>query len=152
MWRFPARTAVPCWPPAAASDYFETYGLQLWEFDILATLLRSGPPYRLTPGALSRSSMITSGAVTNRIQRLVAKGLVTRETDPTNLRSVWITLTDEGRELVGSIMAGHVENEARLLNALTADEQRQLADLLRKLLIHLGDLPPEPPPPGERPT
>jgi DNA-binding MarR family transcriptional regulator len=87
--------------------------------------------------------MITSGAMTNRIQRLVAKGLVNRETDPANLRSVLITLTDRGRELVGQALSDHVDNEARLLDSLSPDDQEHLAGLLRKLLTDLGDLPPD---------
>lgn len=121
------------------SDRLSAHGLQLWEFDILATLLRSGPPYRLSAGALVGASMVTSGAITNRIDRLVARGLVSRETDPDNRRSVRITLTDAGRELVDTALTDHVANESELLSGLTATEQAQLAGLLRKLLVHLGD-------------
>lgn len=120
-------------------DRLAAHGLQLWEFDILATLLRSGPPYRLSAGALVGASMVTSGAITNRIDRLVARGLVDRETDPDNRRSVRITLTDAGRELVDAALTDHVANETDLLSGLTEKEQTQLADLLRKLLVHLGD-------------
>lgn len=123
------------------SDRLAAHGLQLWEFDILATLLRSGPPYRLSAGALVGASMVTSGAITNRIDRLVARGLVSRETDPDNRRSVRITLTDAGRELVDTALADHVANESDLLAGLTPKEQTQLAGLLRKLLVHLGDRP-----------
>lgn len=124
------------------SEYFVGHGLQLWEFDILSTLLRSGPPYRLTAGALGLASMISSGAVTNRIDRLVARNLVTRETDPANRRSVVITLTASGHDLVSRALPGHIGNENRLLSALTPPEQQQLASLLRTLLTALGDLPP----------
>lgn len=124
------------------TGHFAERGLQLWEFDILATLLRSGPPYRLTAGALVGSSMVTSGAVTNRIDRLVARGLVTRETDPENRRSVLITLTGDGRAQAGAALGDHVAHETELLSSLTPREQRQLATLLRKLLIGLGDEPP----------
>lgn len=86
--------------------------------------------------------MVTSGAMTNRIHRLVGKGLVHRETDPSNLRGVLISLTDSGRALVGRILGGHVDNETRLLAPLTSQEQEHLADLLRKLLMGLGDTPP----------
>ncbi|WP_052848737.1 MarR family winged helix-turn-helix transcriptional regulator [Streptomyces avicenniae] len=123
-------------------DYFATRGLQVWEFDILATLLRAGPPYRLSAGALSRASMVTSGAVTHRIDRLVARGLATRDPDPDSRRSILVGLTDEGRALVSGTLTGHVENETRLLAALTPAERDQLAGLLRKLLVGLGDLPP----------
>ncbi len=119
--------------------FFAGHGLQPGEFDILATLRRAGAPHRLTAGALADSSMVTSGAITNRIDRLVAKGYVTRETDPQNRRSVLITLTGAGRELVGAVVAEHLENERRLLSPLTAAQQDQLATLLRRLLAGLGD-------------
>lgn len=125
------------------SENFARHGLQLWEFDILGTLRRSGPPYRLTAGALSDSSMVTSGAITNRIDRLVAKGLVTRETDPGNRRSVVITLTESGWALIEDVVVHHVTFEERLLACLNAEEQQQLATLLRTLLVGLGDVPPQ---------
>jgi DNA-binding MarR family transcriptional regulator len=121
---------------------FATYDLQLWEFDILGTLLRSGPPYQLTAGQLLESSMVTSGAITNRIDRLVARELVTREVDPRNRRSVLITLTERGRELIDPVVTSHVDLEATLLGELSDTEQERLAGLLRKLLINLGDRSP----------
>ncbi|GAA1237190.1 MarR family transcriptional regulator [Prauserella halophila] len=126
----------------ALRDHFAAHDLQQWEFDVLATLRRSGAPYRLTAGQLLDSSMVTSGAITNRIDRLVGKGLVTREVDPANRRSVLITLTEPGRTLVDSVVVDHVELEATLLGGLDPREQEQLADLLRRLLIGLGDHPP----------
>lgn len=126
------------------SENFARYDLQLWEFDILATLRRSGPPYRLTAGALSASSMVTSGAITNRIDRLVARGLVTRETDPENRRSVVITLTESAWALIDNLLVHHLAHEESVLACLSADEQQQLATLLRTLLIGLGDVPPQP--------
>ncbi|MGX2993682.1 MarR family winged helix-turn-helix transcriptional regulator [Streptomyces sp. JNUCC 64] len=123
------------------SDQFATHGLQLGEFDILATLLRSGPPYRLTAGALSEASMITSGAMTNRLNRLVAKELVTRETDPDNRRSLLVTLTPEGHRLAGTALTGHLATEEELLDHLDGEERELLAGLLRKLLTGLGDVP-----------
>lgn len=120
--------------------FFAGHGLQPGEFDILATLRRAGAPHRLSAGALADSSMVTSGAITNRIDRLVAKGYVTRETDPENRRSVLITLTDAGRELVDDVAGAHLENERRLLEPLTAAQQEQLAGLLRRLLAGLGDV------------
>ncbi len=123
----------------ALREHFATHDLQRYEFDILATLRRAGHPFRLTPGALIETSMVTSGAITNRIDRLAARGLVTRETDPDNRRSVLITLTARGRELVDEVVASHVANEVRLLESLNPREQEQLAELLRKLLLGLGD-------------
>lgn len=120
-------------------DNFAAHDMHLWEFDVLATLRRAGPPYQLTAGALVETSMVTSGAITNRIDHLIARGWVTRETDPANRRSVLITLTDPGRELVDSVVDDHVNFESKLLTPLGAGEQGRLADLLRKLLIGLGD-------------
>ncbi|MGH3830547.1 MAG: MarR family winged helix-turn-helix transcriptional regulator [Pseudonocardiaceae bacterium] len=124
-------------------DHFASHNLQLWEFDILATLRRTGQPYRLTAGALVDASMVTSGAITNRIDRLTARGLVTRETDPASRRSVLITLTDSGRQLVDGIVVDHVHLETTLLTTLSPGEQERLAALLRKLLTGLGDALPQ---------
>ncbi|NED95116.1 MarR family transcriptional regulator [Phytoactinopolyspora alkaliphila] len=122
-------------------EIFDRHGLQTWEFDILATLRRSGRPYQLTAGGLVASAMVTSGAITNRIDRLVARGLVTRVTDPNNRRSVLITLTDQGLDLVNEAVERHVANEHRLLSVFTQAEQDELAGLLRTLLESLGDTP-----------
>jgi DNA-binding MarR family transcriptional regulator len=126
-------------------DHFATHDLQLWEFDILGTLSRSGHPHQLTAGQLVESSMVTSGAITNRIDRLVAKELVTREVDPLNRRSVLITLTERGRELIDGIVVDHVALEAKLLSKLSGPDQEHLAGLLRRLLISLGDYSPDNP-------
>ncbi|MGC0418034.1 MarR family winged helix-turn-helix transcriptional regulator [Embleya sp. AB8] len=136
-------------------DQFATHDLQLWEFDILGTLRRSGHPYQLTAKQLVESAMVTSGAITNRIDRLVARELVTREVDPLNRRSVLITLNDRGRELIDGVVVDHVDLEARLLAKLSGDEREQLAGLLRKLLTTLGDHSPgnplSPQPAGPKP-
>lgn len=126
-------------------DNFAAHGLQIWEFDMLGTLRRSGHPYQLTAGQLVASSMVTSGAITNRIDRLVARELVTRELDPNNRRSMLITLTDSGRELIDEVLVHHVDKEARLLGRLSGGEQEQLAGLLRDLLTSLGDRAPDNP-------
>ncbi|TDE44785.1 MarR family transcriptional regulator [Nonomuraea mesophila] len=120
---------------------FARHDLQPWEFDILATLRRSGPPYRMTAGALGGASMVTSGAITNRIDHLVSRGLVTRETDPDNRRSVLITLTDAGLDVIDRAVTDHVSGQAESLAALSPGEQDQLAALLRKLLLSHGDTP-----------
>lgn len=109
------------------------------EFDLLAALRRAGSPYRLTVGAMLASTMVTSGAITNRLNRLVAKGFVTRETDPNNRRSVVVTLTKPGLATVNGSLVSHVENERNLLASLSDDEQAQMISLLRKLLRGLGD-------------
>lgn len=130
------------------AEEFAAHGLQPGEFDLLATLRRSGPPHRLTPGQLVGSAMVTSGAITNRLDRLVAKDLVTRATDPNNRRSVLITLTPAGLRLVDEVVVHHLARERRLLAPLDDADQRQLADLLRRLLEGLGDVPDDPAPEG----
>jgi DNA-binding MarR family transcriptional regulator len=121
------------------NEVLEQHGLAPGEFDLLATLRRTGAPFQLTPGALVASSMVTSGAVTARLDRLVDKGLVTREVDPGNRRSVIVTLTRTGRRLVDRVVELHVANEDRLLAPLSARDRERLAGLLRTLLVGLGD-------------
>ncbi|WP_067813044.1 MarR family winged helix-turn-helix transcriptional regulator [Actinomadura kijaniata] len=120
-------------------DFFAGYGLERWEFDVLATLRRSGPPYELTAGALNRAAMVTSGAITNRIDRLAARGLVERVPDEEDRRSVRVRLTDEGRAMVDEILEPHVANEKRLLATLAPRERDLLTGLLRGLLESLDD-------------
>ncbi|WP_237565386.1 MarR family winged helix-turn-helix transcriptional regulator [Ornithinimicrobium cavernae] len=121
-------------------EYFAAHGLQHGQFDVLATLRRSGRPFTLTPGALADSTMLSQAAMTNRLTRLEAKGLIDRRTDPTNRRSVLVSLTDDGLALVDRIVEGHLENERRLLDPLTAAEQARLAALLEKWLAGSGDV------------
>lgn len=112
---------------------FGRFCLDRGEFDVQATLLRAGQPYRLTPGALAESMMVTSGAVTKRVDRLERVGLLVREPDPRDRRGVLVKLTSEGLELINQAVEQHLENEERLLPALTHREREQLARLLRKL-------------------
>lgn len=120
-------------------EFFAGHGLENWEFDVLATLRRSGAPYELTAGALLRTSMVTSGAITNRIDRLEARGLVERVRDAGDRRSVRIRLTGAGLALVDEVVGLHARNEARLLAGLDPAERERLADTLRTLLESLGD-------------
>ncbi|PTY37868.1 MarR family transcriptional regulator [Saccharospirillum sp. MSK14-1] len=126
---------------SSLSKHFAEHGLQSHEFDILATLRRSGAPYRLTAGQLTDAAMVTSGAITNRIDRLVDKGWVTRETDPNNRRSVRITLSKAGLDKVDRVLERHAAREAELLAGLSEPQQAELAHLLRTLLVSLGDEP-----------
>jgi DNA-binding MarR family transcriptional regulator len=116
---------------------FAQHGLTGGDFDVLATLRRSGAPYRLTPGALSRSTMITTGGMTKRLDRLETSGLIRREPDPRDRRGKLIVLTDGGRALVDGAVEAHLRNEERLLADLPAAKRKQLAALLRDLLIVL---------------
>ncbi len=121
------------------SDHMHTHDLEAWEFDVLATLWRTGHPHTLTPKDLAATSMVGSSALTNRVDRLVSRNLVTRQVDPDNRRRLLITLTAEGHALVDSVVVSHVENERRLLSGLQEDECETLNTLLRKLLLGLGD-------------
>lgn len=117
----------------------EASGLQSESYDVLASLRRSGPPHQLSPTDLYREMMLTSGAMTNRIDRLEEGGLVARRADPDDRRGTLVRLTPKGKTLVDNATTKHVANEERLLSALTVREQQQLSELLRKLLIALGD-------------
>ncbi|KAB2349677.1 MarR family winged helix-turn-helix transcriptional regulator [Actinomadura rudentiformis] len=118
---------------------FSEFGLQMGEFDVLGTLRRAGPPDGMTAGALARHSMKTAGAITNRLDRLVAKGYVTRDVDPANRRTVIVALTPAGRELIDRAVAAHLDNSRRILAALDQHQQDDLAATLRTLLLSLGD-------------
>ncbi|MFI7677084.1 MarR family winged helix-turn-helix transcriptional regulator [Actinophytocola sp. NPDC049390] len=114
---------------------FAEHDLDRPSFDVLATLRRNDRP--LTPAELMRSSMITSGAVTQRVDRLAARGLVARTPSPTDGRVVHVSLTDEGRALIDRALPDHVANEHRILAALTEEDRDALADVLRRLLTSL---------------
>lgn len=113
---------------------FARFGLQPGEFDVLATLRRSGKPYALTPTALYEDAMISSGSMTHRIDRLEAAGLVKRSADPTDGRATRVMLTRQGVKLIDEAVGAHVQNQAEVLAALDAKEQAQLSALLAKLL------------------
>ena len=115
---------------------YARFGLQEGDFDVLATLRRHGDR-RLTPGELTRATMVTTGGMTKRLDRLEAKGWIRRDDHPRDRRGKEIVLTDEGRELIDRAFPAHLENEARLLAALAPEQRDQLADLLRQLLLSL---------------
>lgn len=112
-------------------------GLELGWYDVLATLRRSGPPYRLRPSEFTGALMLTSSGTTKRLDRLEQAGLVARTPDPHDRRGTLITLTAAGRELVDAASEAHIANEHRLLGALSEAERQRLGDLLRKLLLGL---------------
>lgn len=115
---------------------FARHDLESWEFDVLATLVRNGAPYQLTPGQLLDSMMITSGAMTNRIDRLELRGFVKRTKSPTDGRQVLVGLTKKGVEKVDSALVDHVANERAIVDVLTPVQHDRLVDLLR--CLHLG--------------
>ena len=122
---------------AAIEARLGEHGLSRGEFDVLATLRRGGEPYTLAPTALARWMMLSSAAMTNRIDRLEAAGLVERRPDPGDRRGVLVALTPDGKRVVDAAVADHVENERQLLEPLTAEDQQTLNALLRKLLLGL---------------
>lgn len=110
------------------------HGLNSASFDVLATLRRSGPPYRLSPGDLVATTMVSSGTMTNRLDQLEKAGLIERSHNPDDRRGVIIALTAKGFTLVDEAVSAHVENEHRLIQSLDAQERAALGGLLRKFL------------------
>lgn len=117
---------------------FAQAGLSDGDFDVLASLRRSGAPYALTPGELAATTMVTSGAVTKRVDRLEAQGYVSRTVASDDGRSRTIALTPEGKALIDGLFPRHVDNERRLLVGLSAAERDELARLLEKWGRSLG--------------
>jgi DNA-binding MarR family transcriptional regulator len=116
---------------------YREHGLEPGWHDVLATLRRSGAPYRLRPTDVAQSVMVTSSGMTKRLDRLEEAGLIARTPDPEDRRGTLISLTPAGIERIDRTMEDHLANEARLLGALTDAERGRLADLLRKLQLGL---------------
>jgi DNA-binding MarR family transcriptional regulator len=112
-----------------------SFGLNRESWDILASLRRSGPPYTLSPTELYRGLMRTSGAITNRLSRLENEGLISRVKHSGDRRAMLVQLTPKGLSLTNDVAPAHLNNERKLVSALTLEEQKQLANLLRKLLL-----------------
>ncbi|MDA2805964.1 MarR family winged helix-turn-helix transcriptional regulator [Nocardiopsis suaedae] len=123
----------------ARRTVFTDHGLEPWEFDVLAELRRSGAPYELSPGRLLRATLVTSGTMTNRIDRLAAAGLVRRRPDPADKRGVLVRLTDEGRERVDAALEALLGYEESILEPMPSGERTALAALLRSLLSPLDE-------------
>lgn len=113
---------------------FARHGIDRGEFDVISTLRRSGPPYRLTPTDMYASLMISSGGLTHRLIRLEKAGLVRREKSPADGRSVLVALTDEGKDLAERAFRSDMANEREFLHHLDGEERDRLAALLRKLV------------------
>jgi DNA-binding MarR family transcriptional regulator len=118
----------------ARGSAFAEHDLEGWGFDVLSALRRSGAPYQLSPGQLVAQTLVTSGTMTNRVDRLAARGLVSRGPDPKDRRGVKVTLTPAGRAVVDAAMSDLLDRERILLNELPAAERDHLAILLRRLL------------------
>lgn len=114
---------------------FAEHGVEGWEFDVLSALRRAGAPYELTPGRLIAETLVSSGTMTNRIDRMVAHGLVVRATDAADRRVVKVRLTEEGRRRVDAAMSQLLASERELLAALAEDETQELSQALRTILL-----------------
>jgi DNA-binding MarR family transcriptional regulator len=119
----------------ARRDAFTEASVESWEFDVLAALRRAGAPYELSPGRLLRETLVTSGTMTNRVDRLAARGLVERLPDPHDRRGVLVRLTPEGRTAVDLAFERLLEAEQTFLAALPEKDRGRLAALLRTLLV-----------------
>lgn len=123
------------------AENFARHGIEAWMYDVLATLRRSGEPYEMTAGDLGGQTMITTGAMTNRIDRLEGRGLVERDTAADDRRKVIVRLMPAGLALVDEIAPGHLDVERQILSPLTDRQRSQLIDILRSLLLGLDDRP-----------
>lgn len=113
---------------------FTSHQLESWEFDVLAALRRSGAPYALSPGQLAAQTLVTSGTITNRVDRLEARGLVRREPDPNDRRGVRVLLTADGQARVDGAIADLLDSEREILSGITSEESAMLARVLRQLM------------------
>jgi DNA-binding MarR family transcriptional regulator len=125
-----------------AADSLAPLGLEPGEFDVLATLLRSGPPFEVTPTWLSHSLLISAAGLTKRLVRLEGRGFVTRRMDPRDRRSLLVALTGDGRALAEKGVSVHGAAVGEMMTALDGDDREQLSGLLRRLLLSQEDTPP----------
>jgi len=114
-------------------------GLRLWEYDVLSALRRQGAPFQMPATALARASLLTSGAMTNRIDRLEARGLVARAAEPSDRRGVNVRLTERGRQLIDQAIEARLTAADSQLGALSGTERRTASAVLRKVLLAAGD-------------
>ena len=120
----------------ARKQAFTDHGLEPWEFDVLSALRRAGAPYQLSPGQLVQATLVTSGTMTNRVDRLAGRGLVERLPDPLDRRGVQVRLTDAGRTAVDGALTALLAHEHELLAGLDAPRRDALVDTLRALSRH----------------
>ena len=114
---------------------FTAHEIESWEFDVLSALRRAGEPHELSPKALLEETMVSSGTMTNRIDRMSRRGLVERRTDPHDGRGILVCMTAEGRDRVDEAITALVTAEGELLTGLSAADQERIAALLRRLSV-----------------
>jgi DNA-binding MarR family transcriptional regulator len=119
----------------ARRDAFAAHHIESWEFDVLAALRRAGAPYELSPGRLLRETLVTSGTMTNRVDRLESRGFVGRQPDPADRRGVLVRLLPAGKAAVDGAFGALLDAEQALLAALSPSDRETLAGLLRRLLV-----------------
>jgi DNA-binding MarR family transcriptional regulator len=122
----------------ARREAFTEHRIEPWEFDVLSALRRAGRPYQLSPGALLRETLVTSGTMTNRVDRLERRGLVSRAPDPQDRRGVLVGLTTDGKRTVDAAFEALLDRERALLAELDAGDARRLAALLKALMAPLA--------------
>lgn len=127
---------------AELTDVYRRFGLSEGEFDVLATLRRSGGSFEVAAGELATQTMVTTGAVSKRIDRLELAGLVERRLSTSDARGRLIRLTTTGRELIDEAFTAHMSNEARLIRGLTEAQRRELEGLLRRWADSLDSASP----------
>ena len=118
----------------ARRQAFAAHQIESWEFDVLAALRRAGGDYQLSPGRLLKETLVTSGTMTNRVDRLASRGLVERLPDPHDRRGVLVRLTPQGRSTVDGAFEALLDAERQLLADLPAADRTRLASLLRTLM------------------
>ena len=121
----------------AFAEGVQPYGLQLGWFDLLASLRRAGAPYELNPTQLIEATLLSSGGMTKRLDRLVEAGLVERRPDPNDRRGTLVRLTRHGKTTIDKALETHLTNEEALLRSLTAADRGALDSLLRALLAEV---------------
>lgn len=126
-----SRTALAV--EARLAKTFALHDLDGSSFDVLATLLRSGAPYRITPAELAREAMISTSAVAQRLNKMEGRGLITREANPNDGRGTLVTLTDGGKELIAKALPDHLATEQAILEKLSIKERKQLTEILRRI-------------------
>lgn len=130
-------TRVSAQLDSARADAFRDHNLDSWEFDVLAALRRTGPPFTLSAGTLATQTHVTSGTMTTRVDRLLERGFVTRFPDEIDRRGVLVALTTEGQSAVDGAIKDLLDREKTALSGLSSPEQERLAELLRGLLDRL---------------